>query len=92
MLRSFTPCRDFARRRRKCAVSAIGVEEKVIAPESAQGEVRRKRALVWRRRCSGRLGVRAGNVYAGGEDRICVEERAFRARWGARRARREVDA
>jgi hypothetical protein len=51
-----------ARRRRKCAVSALGVEEKVIAQESTQGEVRRKRALVWRRRRSGHARVRAGHA------------------------------
>ena len=54
--------RETARRRRKCAVSALGVEEKVIARENAQGQVR----LVWRRRRSGRVGVRAENACAGG--------------------------
>ena len=38
------------------------MEEKVITRESARGEVRRKSALVWRRRRSGRPGVRAGNA------------------------------
>ena len=51
-----------ARRRRKCAVSALGVEEKVIARENAQGQVH----LVWRRRRSGSVGVRAENACAGG--------------------------
>ena len=36
-----------ARRRRKCAVSVLGVEEKVIAREIAQGQVRRRIALEW---------------------------------------------
>jgi hypothetical protein len=48
--------------RRKCTVSALGVEEKVITRESVQGEVCRKSALVWRRDRSGRNGVRAGNA------------------------------
>jgi len=58
--------RETTRRRRKCAVRALGVEEKVIARESAQGQVRRKCALVGRRRRSGRVGVRAENACAGG--------------------------
>ena len=54
--------RGTARRQRKCAVSALGVEEKVIARENAQGQVH----LVWRRRRSGSVGVRAENACAGG--------------------------
>ena len=38
-----------ARRRRKCEVSVLGVEEKVIAQESVQGKVWRRSTLVWRR-------------------------------------------
>ena len=45
--------RGTARRQRECAVSTLGVEEKVIARESAQGQVRRRRAFVWRRERSG---------------------------------------
>ena len=55
--------RGTARRQRKCAVSALGVEEKVIARERAQDQVRRKRAFVWRRARSGHDRVCAG--YAG---------------------------
>ena len=44
-------------RHRKCAVSALGAEEKVIARESAQGQVRRRRAFVWRRERSGHARV-----------------------------------
>jgi len=51
-----------ARRQRKCAVSALGVEEKVIARESAQGQVRRRRAFVWRRARSGHARVCAGHA------------------------------
>jgi hypothetical protein len=51
-----------ARRRRKCAVSVLGVEEKVIARESAQGQVRRRIAFVWRRERSGHARVCAGHA------------------------------
>ena len=50
------------RRRRKCAVSALGVEEKVIAQERAQGQVRRRSTFVWRRERSGHAGVCAGHT------------------------------
>ena len=50
------------RRRRKCAVSALGVEEKVIAQENVQGQVRRRIAFVWRRDRSGHAGVLAGHT------------------------------
>ncbi len=49
--------RGTARRQRKCAVRALGVEEKVIARENAQGQVRRRRAFVWRRDRSGHARV-----------------------------------
>ena len=54
--------RRTARRQLKCAVSALGVEEKVIARESAQGHVRRRRAFVWRRARSGHARVCAGHA------------------------------
>jgi hypothetical protein len=54
--------RGTARRQRKCAVSALGVEEKVIARESAQGHVRRRCAFVWRRSRSGHARVYAGHT------------------------------
>ena len=52
-----------SRRQRECAVSTLGVEEKVIARAGAQGQVRRSRAFVWRRERSGHDRVCAG--YAG---------------------------
>ena len=52
-----------ARRQRECAVSTLGVEEKVIARANTQGQVRRRRAFVWRRERSGHDRVCAG--YAG---------------------------
>ena len=55
--------RETAHRRRKCAVIALGVEEKVIARESEQGQVWRRRAFVWRRERSGHAGVRAGHTW-----------------------------
>jgi len=54
--------RGTARRQRKCAVSALGVEEKVIARESAQGQVRRRHAFVWRRERSGHARVCVGHA------------------------------
>ena len=54
--------RGTARRQRKCAVSTLGVEEKVIAQERAQGQVRRRSTFVWRRERSGHAGVRAGHA------------------------------
>jgi len=42
--------------------SALGVEEKVIARESAQGQVRRRIAFVWRRERSGHARVCAGRA------------------------------
>ncbi len=54
--------RETARRQRKCAVSALGVEERVIARESAQGQVRRRSAFVWRSERSGHAGVCAGHT------------------------------
>ena len=51
-----------ARRRRKCVVSAVGVEEKVIARESAQGQVRRRSTFVWKRDRSGHAGVCVGHT------------------------------
>ncbi len=49
---------------RKCAVSALGVEEKTFRAHwgARRERVRRRNALVWRRRRSGRAGVRAGNA------------------------------
>ena len=57
------PWRRRARRQRECAVSTLGVEEKVIARAGAQGQVRRRRAFVWKRERSGHDRVCAG--YAG---------------------------
>jgi hypothetical protein len=54
--------RETALRQRKCAVSAFGVEEKVIARESSQGQVRRRIAFVWRRERSGHARVCAGHA------------------------------
>ena len=51
-----------SRRRRKCVVSSLGVEEKVIARESSQGQVRRRSTFVWRRERSGHAGVCAGHT------------------------------
>ena len=48
--------RKTARRRRKCAVSALGVEEKVIARESAQGQVQRRERSGHARVCTGHAG------------------------------------
>jgi hypothetical protein len=63
--------------------------EETCARDSAQAsEVRSQRA--W---CGGEgdcARKRAGS--SAEEDRICMEERSFRARWGARRAHGEVDA
>ena len=64
-----------SRRQRECAVSTLGVEEKVIARASAQGQVRRRRAFVWRRERSGHDRVCAG--YAG---RYTRKERSGGAR------------
>ncbi len=54
--------RETARRQRTCAVSALGVEEKVIAQENAQGQVRRRSAFVWRRERSGHARVCTGHA------------------------------
>ncbi len=54
--------RETTRRQRKCSVTALGVEEKVIARENAQGQVRRRSTFVWRRERSGHAGVRAGHT------------------------------
>jgi len=54
--------RETARRQRGCVVIAFGVEEKVIARESAQGQVRRRNAFVWRRERSGHARVCAGHA------------------------------
>ena len=55
--------RGTARRHWECAVSTLGVEEKVIARAGTQSQVRRRRSFVWRRERSGHDRVCAG--YAG---------------------------
>jgi hypothetical protein len=48
--------RETARRQRTCAVSALGVEEKVVARESAQGQVQRRERSGHARVCTGHAG------------------------------------
>jgi len=75
-------------RARHCAGGGSTVEETCARDSAQAAEVRSHRA--W---CGGEgdcARKRAGS--SAEEERICVEERAFRARWGVRRAHGEVDA